>query len=115
MTFSTLLIELLSAFGSVASLVSLAWIMRPPDKPFTVGEGVGFTVAGLLIVVFGVTRLREYFRLRPKACKTPKQIRDYMHRWISRGERVAIFSRDMSWVDDKEMLNLLQRRLESGS
>jgi hypothetical protein len=33
-----------------------------------------------------------------------------MFQWISRGERVAIFSRDMSWVDDDQMRELLRTK-----
>ena len=110
MTFSSLLIELLSVLGSVASLVSLALVMRPANIPLTAGEAVGFAIAGGLLILFAVVRLREYFKLKPKACRTPEDIKEYMYRWISKGGRVGIFSRDMSWVDNAKMNELLRQK-----
>jgi hypothetical protein len=37
-------------------------------------------------------------------------IGDYMHKWIERGGRVAIFSRDLSWARSPELLELLTRK-----
>jgi hypothetical protein len=110
MKFSTLLIELTSVLGSLASVVSLVVVMRPKNAPLTVLEAVGYTIAGFLVLLFGTSRVRDYVKLMPRTFKTKKKIRDYMYRWISRGERVAIFSRDMSWVDDGQMRDLLRRK-----
>jgi len=55
-------------------------------------------------------QITEYVAHRPIILKTAQQIRDYMFRWISRGGRVAIFSRDMSWVEDDEMKDLLRAK-----
>ena len=40
-------------------------------------------------------------------------IRDYMFRWIKNGGRVAIWTRDMSWVNDQEMKNMLRGKAEA--
>lgn len=40
--------------------------------------------------------------MRPQS----KEVRDYMFRWIDKGRRVVIFSRDLSWVNDDEMKDL---------
>ena len=110
MTLSTLVVELIAVLGSIASLVSLYLFVRPANTPFTFAEGVAFAIASCLIVLFGVIRLREYTKLKPKTYHTKKAIRDYMYRWISSGERVAVFSRDMTWVDDDDMHELLKRK-----
>jgi hypothetical protein len=112
MTLSTTLIELLSAWGSIASLVGLSISLRPAGKDISVGEVIGFGLAAILALLFTVLRAREYHRLKPRSFKSKKQIRDYMFSWISRGERVAIFSRDMSWVDDDDMRDLLRKKAQ---
>ena len=40
-------------------------------------------------------------------------IRNYMFRWIKNGRRVAIWTRDMSWVEDEEMELMLRHKAES--
>jgi hypothetical protein len=110
MVLSSVLVELLSAWGSIASLVGLAISLRPAGKEISQGEVISFGGAGVLALFFTFVRLREYNRLKPRAFKSKKQIRDYMFNWISRGARVAIFSRDMSWVDDDEMRELLRKK-----
>ena len=112
MILSTLIVELVSVLGSFASLLGLALILRPLGAQFTVGDGAFFSVAMCLLALFIVVRLREYIRLKPKVCKTKRDIRDYMYAWISRGERVAIYSRDLSWVEDSELHDLLKRKAE---
>ena len=37
-------------------------------------------------------------------------IGDYMYKWIERGGRVAIFSRDLSWARSPELLQLLTQK-----
>lgn len=39
-------------------------------------------------------------------------IRRYMHNWIRHGGRVAIWSRDLTWADDKETRRLLKEKAE---
>ncbi len=114
MTLSILVVELIAVIGSIASLVSLYLFVWPANTPFTFAEGVACAIASCLIVTFGVIRLREYARLKPKTYHTKKAIRDYMYRWISSGERVAVFSRDMTWVDDDDMRELLRRKARKG-
>lgn len=46
------------------------------------------------------------------AFKTTAEINDYMYNWISKGGRVVIFTRDMSWASDARIKDLLLRKAE---
>lgn len=41
------------------------------------------------------------------------RIREYLFAWIKSGGRVAIWTRDMSWVDDEEMVQMLRRKAQA--
>ena len=40
-------------------------------------------------------------------------VRNYMFQWIQNGGRVAVWTRDMSWVDDDDMKQMLRQKAES--
>jgi hypothetical protein len=44
------------------------------------------------------------------AFKSTKEINDYMYDWISKGGRVVIFTRDMSWASDPRIKELLYHK-----
>ncbi len=69
----------------------------------------------LLIVVLSslttiVLEIVNYFRSKPKVYRSARKIRDYMYNWIKGSGRVVIFTRDMSWVNDDEMKDLLREK-----
>ncbi len=41
-------------------------------------------------------------------------INNYLFDWISKGGRVVIWTRDMSWVDPDEMMPMLRKKAEDG-
>jgi hypothetical protein len=109
---SKLVLELASALGSIASLVELAISFRDPTKPLSAREGAVFALAAVLMIVFLFLRIRDYLHRGIVTVKGPKRIKEYLHSWISRGQRVVIFSHDMSWVDDERMKYLLREKAE---
>jgi hypothetical protein len=107
--------ELLSVLGSAASLVALALYFRPRSASVSVWEAIAWTIATVLLVVFVIARVRDHSRSAVRAFHSPDEIRNFMRSWISGGARVAIFSRDMSWVDEdgiRELLRTKSRRHE---
>jgi hypothetical protein len=52
----------------------------------------------------------EFERRRPIVLKGKRAIRDYMYGWLSQGGRAAVFSRDLSWVEDEQMIELLESK-----
>ena len=104
--------QILSSVASVASVVGLYLIIRPKEDTFSSLE-VGFFVAFLIFAVIAIgLQIYNYVKQRPKKYKTPKKIRGYLFKWIKLGGRVAIFTHDMSWVDDDEMKAMLVNKAE---
>ena len=64
-------------------------------------------VVAIIIVLKSDTPTRWY-RFDDKA-----RIRKYLFDWIKSGGRVAIWTRDMSWVDDEEMQQMLRGKAQA--
>lgn len=106
-----LVLELIAFLGSSASLLGLVFVVHNPQQPFSSGQGIVGGVAICLFIFVVVLRMRDYAQKRPVTLKGPSQIKAYLYQWISRGQRVVIFSRDLSWVDD-EVKQLLRTKAE---
>jgi len=105
-----MLVRLLSILGSTASLVGLVFVFHPTGQGFSTLEsvlmGTGIVLTGLAVAL----EIKDYLDHRPKVLKTKQQIRDYMFGWIDNGGKVCIFSNDLSWVEDEEMVAMLKRK-----
>jgi len=101
-----------SILGSTASLVGLVFVFHPTGQGFSIIESVllgsGIVLTGLAVAL----ELKDYLNHRPNVIKTKQQIRDYMFDWIDNGGKVFIFSNDLSWVEDEEMVSMLKRKAE---
>jgi hypothetical protein len=99
--------RIISWIGSVASVIGLVATVWPKNQPFT--AVLGFLI-GIAVFSFGTMLffdIRDYKRAFPRALKTSQEIGRYMFGWISKGGRVAIFTRDMSWAKDPQLRDLL--------
>ena len=105
-----MVIRISTHVGSFASLCSLLFLFRPTTAPWTVFQGMWLGLAILLLLGAVAHEVRESRASGRLSLGTDAEIRDYMFKWISRGGRVAIFSRDMSWVRDEEMMELLREK-----
>lgn len=100
---------LISLSGTIASVVNLilfldgVWSSLPLAVPFLA------LLAIIAVVIFKSTSTRSVFSRDDR-----RGIRDYMFNWIQSGGRVAIWTRDMSWVDDDDMKRLLRQKAEAG-
>jgi hypothetical protein len=106
--------RLVAAVATFGSFITLILSLEGPDKPFTAFHIVLMTVA---VIAFGFSvgfDIRDYQRSRPKIMKTHREIRDYMFRWIEHGGKVAIFSRTLGWVEDREMREMMERKAQRG-
>jgi hypothetical protein len=111
--YKELIFRLVSIVGSFASLVGLVFTLGPDPRQFG-----GWTIGSLAIaIVFFVTSIVLEFKTVTGKCFIPiekgKRIRDYMFQWIKTGGRVAIFSRDLTWVADDEIKRLLISKAKS--
>ena len=84
----------ISALASGASIVSLAFIK---DIPFF------FKILLVIVGVWGTGYLIYYGikkdKVNERVCKSDKEIKDTMKEIINSSGKVAIMSRDLSWVD----------------
>ena len=106
----SLIKNLFAYLGTVASITGLFFSLKNPDKQL---NGWHWTLIILSIGLFILTMIfmiQDFYLNRPKLCKNEREIRDYMYRWISNGGRVVIFTRDMSWVSDQEMIDMLNNK-----
>src|SRR4051794_14322027 len=105
-----MIVRLLSILGSSASLIGLVFVFHPNGQGFTATEGVLLGIGIVLTVLAVVLEIKDFVASRPKVLKTKQQIRDYMFHWIDNGGKVCIFSNDLSWIEDDEMVSMLKRK-----
>ena len=109
-----LLGSVIGSFGTVLSVTIplliasqiISWWMIVLIVTFVVLMVLAMTM--VLIVVLKSDTPTKVYKIEDKW-----RIRNYMFHWISIGGRVAIWTRDMSWVEDAEMNQLLRRKSEA--
>jgi hypothetical protein len=106
----TMLIGWLGTMTSVVGLVVTLW---PTDG---MSHWTRFWLVASLVLMLWmfVADLRHHWRSRPRAYKTKEAINDYMFGWISRGGRVVIFTRDMTWATERRISALLLKKARAG-
>lgn len=104
-TMIALAVRLLSSIGSAVTIFAF---LKAPGANLTTWQTVILTVIILLVVAVILLDIVSEWRNRPKSFSpNDPKIKDYMSNWLKSGGRAAIFSRDMSWVDDSQMKSLL--------
>lgn len=100
-------INLLSIYGSAASLAGLAITVRDPNRDLSNLEVATYTFAAALLILGTFLTVRSHYRNRPRVCKTTESIRTYMQKWIGHPGRVLIFTRDMTWASNEDVKSAL--------
>lgn len=100
--------------ASYASVLGLAVSLRDPAKPLHgwAYAGLGLSLAFVLVAI--VLEFRSVTRQRSFAVGDKRGIRDFMYDWIATGGRVAIWTRDHSWVSDDDMREMLVAKARKG-
>jgi hypothetical protein len=70
-------------------------------------------IAGVFTMILLVLEIRALSKIKVYSLSDEKGIRDYMYKWISHGGSALIFSRDMSWVRDQDMKDMLYAKARS--
>lgn len=98
------LVALVASFASMAGLL-VAFLPSPKKLPWWAVALLvlaGFSFITLVVLEFFDRRGRHIY------AKTDAEgIKRYMHDWIEHGGRVAIWTRDMSWAQNRETRKLL--------
>ena len=94
--------------ASFASILGLYFTLYPATSA-PASHIVLLTFFGLAFAGFSVWEIFSYIKTRPTIIPLtrPDKIQAYMRRWLSRGGRAVIFTRDMSWAHSTETQNVL--------
>ncbi len=105
----SILVSIIGAFASVAS-VTIPLLILPQNAPWWAIALIVVFVLLMLIAIILV--LKSETMVHVYQIEDQQGIRNYMFRWIRNGGRVAIWTRDMSWVNDEEMRQMLRDKAE---
>lgn len=72
-----------------------------------------WVVISISIAVFFGYLVYEIFINKPKRYKSDEKITKYMKNWIGKRGRTVIFTRDMSWANDQQTMDLLRAKARS--
>jgi len=105
-----LFFQLLSIIGSFSSLIGLVFLLRPSGQVLNLWQ-IGLFAVGLLLLIIAIILLiQNYLKKRPRSMPIGPKVNEYMYKWIKQGGKVAILTRDMSWVDNDKMKELLRSK-----
>lgn len=111
---TSLIRDIVISIGALTSLVGLVFAVKPSGTDWT-GWHTALLIVSLLLGALSMYFDVQKFRSRPiRILPGPAAIRDYMFKWINEAGAVAIFSRDLSWVNDDPMRNLLKEKAAKG-
>ena len=93
----------LPIIGSYASMLGVALTLMTARDEFP-WWAIFLIVLGFLLMILNIIlELKSRSNTRVYRITDRQRIRNYMYDWINGGGRVAMWTRDMSWVDDDEM------------
>jgi hypothetical protein len=96
-------------FASTASCASLIGLILTLPKSNESLSGWQWLFIAAAITFYLINGYLE-FKTCPKSFNDQKDINKYMLEWISKGSRVAIFTRDMTWSGTKDIKDLLYQK-----
>jgi hypothetical protein len=109
-----LMLRLITLAGSLASLSALLLVFLPSLNDLAWWAVALLVVATLLLIVFVLLELFSRRSRRVFSNRDSNGIKQYMHRWIQHGGRVAIWTRDMSWAQNADTRRLMQEKAAHG-
>lgn len=107
-----LIIEIVAIISTLASGLRLVFSLKDPNQPFSMLQMVLlaiFIVPGLLVILF---EIEEYRTSRPRRYSSEREVRDHMYNLIDRGGSVSVLTRDLSWVDDSQIREMLRHKAQ---
>ncbi|MFI6216130.1 hypothetical protein ACIBCD_29400 [Nocardia brasiliensis] len=108
----SLLVKIVSILVALTASIKLVFSLKPADQGLSSWNivlltlAIGFSVLAISVECF------DYWDSRPKRYSDAGQIRDHMFDLIKDGGRVSVFTRDLSWVDDTQMMDMLRSKAE---
>ena len=103
-------VQIVSSIGAGVTTFSAFYQFKDSTYKFPVY--VSLSVLSLVIVSSVILLIIESQQNKPIEFELDergkRKIRDFMYSWLRLHGRAVIFTRDMSWVDDAEMKNMLK-------
>jgi hypothetical protein len=102
------LLNLIGIISAVCSIAGVYLDLRPRGAVSPV-EGIIAGVLGTFFLAVIISEIVTYRTAHGRVYKNDADTKRYMQRWIQRGARTVIVSRDMSWVDEPIKHLLLEK------
>ena len=102
-----MVVKIFPSLASYASLLGLTYTIWPISRPASWPQLTLFAIASVMLLFVIVHEIHDFVTCGPWFFTDQRKINDYMYEWISRGGRVAIFSRDLSWAGEQPIRDLL--------
>jgi len=111
---ANLITRFLAILVTYGGVVALVFQFHKPGETISAWAWVVIAVSILAGVAMMVLDFRVFWQDRARTFSSARAIRDYMYKWIEGGGRVTVSSRDLSWVDDGKMKELLVKKAAAG-
>jgi hypothetical protein len=102
--------EYVTLAASFASILALLLVFLPPPKEWMWWMTALIVLTVVFLGFFIASEVRRHRGRYVYARSDSEGIRKYLHNWIEHGGRVAIWTRDMSWAQNRETHDLLIRK-----
>lgn len=106
--------SILNWLAAAASLAGLFLTLRPLTGSLTLFQVVTLAVIALVFAFAAIRDIRDERKRTAKTYKSQAEINDYMLALLRDNGRCEICSRDASWITDKRIYTLLQRKAKLG-
>lgn len=102
------IVNVISAIGTAASILSLAFIseLLPGIKYFIIIVGI----LCLTLLLFGIYKEKKNLQINEIICTNDEQIKEEMKNLIKMQGKICIMSRDLTWVDDKIKKCIIEKK-----
>lgn len=104
--------KLVAHLASFASFIGLLVAFLPSPQKWEWWVTVLVVSAVLAFVIVVVLEFSNRPRRHIFTLGDAKRIKRYMHNWIDQGGRVAIWSRDLSWADNPDTIQVLTKKAQ---
>lgn len=111
----SLLFKIASIGAALGSSLKVIWSLKTPDQPLTASQVAFLTIAAGLGMLAVTLEIQDYLKSRPKRYSKDKQIRDHMYKLIKNGGNVSVFTRDLSWANDDQMIEMMKDKAKQDS
>ena len=105
-----LLVSTIGSFASVLGVIISLMLSSHDIFGWELVPIIAAVILFILMIAAAIIVLKSDVPTRRYRFDDKEGIRNYLFNWIKSGRRVVIWTRDMSWVDDEEMAQMLRSK-----